>query len=68
MTRTDPDFPSIWRTTEDMDGLQAYLDEQRARRAAEAQPAVGSGVQLVVAFVLAFAVMLAVAFVIEVMP
>lgn len=68
MRRDDLDFPAILRTEDDMTGLQAYLDEQRQRREAAAQPAVGPGVQLAIAFIMAFFVMLAVAFIVEVLP
>lgn len=68
MRRDDLDFPAILRSDDDMTGLQAYLDEQRQRREAAAQPAVGPGVQLAIAFIMAFFVMLAVAFIVEVLP
>lgn len=68
MRRDDLDFPAILRSDDDMTGLQDYLDRKRAERAAEAQPAVGPGVQLAIGFLLAFAAMIAVAFIVEVLP
>lgn len=64
MNRTDPDFPSVLRSTDEYEQMMA----DQLRREGAQRPAIGPGVTLAVGFALAFVVMLTVAFVIEVMP
>lgn len=61
--RNHPDFPSIMRTDDDARGLEAYLDEQRARRQAQydanERPALWITRLIVIGLVVALAVMAA---------
>jgi len=60
--RTDPDFPSVLRSTDEYEQMLA----QQMKREAVERPAAGDGVRLAVMFGLAFLAMLAVAFIVEV--
>ena len=66
MKRTDVDFPSVLRSTDEYEQMMA----EQMRGQAQAQPATGDGIRLALAFALAGLAMLAVAFVVElaVMP
>lgn len=64
MKRTDPDFPSVLRSTDEYEQMLA----QQMKREAVERPAAGDGVRLAIGFALAFLAMIAVAFLVEVMP
>lgn len=64
MNRTDPDFPSVLRSTDEYEQMMA----DQLRREGAQRPAVGPGVTLAIGFALAFLAMIAVAFLVEVMP
>lgn len=70
MRRDDLDFPAILRTSEEYDRLMdTYRRAENDGIPEEWQrPAAGAGMALAIGFLLAFVAMLAVAFIVEVLP